>query len=213
MALKTLAQNGKDKAKKSGDIRVVHIDGNKVAAFTAAKAAMARAEADLAEVEPFLKRAGSSEVFADNCRTGRPETKSVKLIDDTGAGVRVTLSAVYPAVNGEVATELFESTLTKTDGSKVDINDYVFQFRKAKFDAKAFIVDDEFNEKVYEAFFNACEAVAKKLKIINPLSTDIVTTVKPDFDTRRYTDFTASAQTAIYEVVPNKTSLTPIVGE
>jgi hypothetical protein len=36
---------------------------------------------------------------------------------------------------------------------------------------------------------------------------------KPDFDKRRYTDFDLSSQVRIYEVVPNKTSITPIVTE
>jgi hypothetical protein len=215
MALKQIKSNGKDVAKKkSSDIKSVYVKGKHIQQFNAAKAALARAEAEIAEIEPILKREGSREVFASRLRSGQDgDTKSVKLIDESGEGVRVTLSSVYPVLSEESAVALFEEALLKADGSKGDVNDYVFQTRKAKFDSKAFIKDGEFNDRAYLAFFKACADAAKALGIDNPLSTEVVVAVKPDFDQKRYSDFDLTAQVRIYETVPNKTSITPIVGE
>lgn len=214
MALKQIKSNGKDATKKaSSDIKSVHVKGKHIQQFNAAKAALARAEAEIAEIEPIIKREGSREVFDANVKTKGCDVKSIKLIDESGEGVRVTLSAVYPALSEDAATALFEEAVLKADGTKVDVNDYVFQTRRAKFDSKAFIKDGDFNEKAYNAFFKACADAAKSLGIENPLSTDVVVAVKPDFDKKRYTDFDLLAQVRIYETVPNKTSITPIVGE
>ena len=213
MALKTIKTNIKDVApKKSGtDIKTVHINGTQIHRFVEAKAEIARAEADIAEIEPFIKREASREVFSMNVLDKSNDTKSVKLVDGTGAGVRVTLSAVYPALAEETVVNLFESIVQKADGSKADVNDYVIQTRKAKFDSKAFLKDGEFCEAHYSAFFKACQTAADKLGIANPMSTEVVVVPKPDFDKKRYSDFDLAAQTRIYEVVPNKTSITPVV--
>jgi hypothetical protein len=213
MALKTIKTNTKDVApKKSGtDIKTVHIKGQAISRFNAAKAEIARAEADIIEIEPFIKREASREVFAMNVLDKTNDTKSVKLVDETGAGVRVTLSAVYPALAEETVVNLFESIVQKADGSKADVNDYVIQTRKAKFDSKAFLKDGEFCEAHYSAFFKACQTVADKFGIANPMSTEVVVVPKPDFDKKRYSDFDLAAQTRIYEVVPNKTSITSVV--
>lgn len=214
MALKQIKTNGKDVTKKSSsDIKSIHIKGKHIQQFNAAKAALARAEAEIAEIEPLIKREGSREVFDANVKAKSGDVKSVKLIDESGEGVRVTLSAVYPVLSEESAVALFEEGVLKADGTKGDVNDYVFQTRKAKFDSKAFIKDGEFNEKAYNAFFKACADVAKNLGLDNPLSTEVVVAVKPDFDKKRYSDFDLAAQVRIYETVPNKTSITPIVGE
>ena len=213
MALKTIKTNSKDvAAKKSGsDIKTIPIAGKLISKFNAAKADIARAAAEILEIEPIIKREGSREVFAMNV-TQSSDTKSVKLVDDTGAGVRVTLSSVYPSLAEETVVNLFESVL-KSDGTKADVNDYVIQTRKAKFDSKAFLKDGDFCETNYAAFFKACQQVADKLGIANPMSTEVVVVPKPDFDKRRYTDFDLFSQVRIYEVVPNKTSITPIVTE
>ena len=214
MALKQIKSNGKDVAKKkSSDIKSVYVKGKHIQQFNAAKAALARAEAEIAEIEPILKREGSREVFDSNVKAKNGDTKSVKLIDESGEGVRVTLSSVYPVLSEESAVALFEEAVLKADGSKGDVNDYVFQTRKAKFDSKAFIKDGEFNDRAYLTFFKACADAAKALGIDNPLSTEVVVAVKPDFDQKRYRDFDLAAQVRIYETVPNKTSITPIVGE
>ena len=215
MALKTIKTNSKDvTAKKSGsDIKTVSIHGNLISKFNTAKSDIARAEAEILEIEPIIKRQGSLEVFAINIAQKSSDTKSIKLVDDTGAGVRVTLSAVYPALAEETIVNLFESSVLKADGTKADINDYVIQTRKAKFDSKAFLKEGDFCETNYAAFFKACQQVADKLGIANPMSTEIVLIPKPDFDKRRYIDFDLSSQVRIYEVVPNKTSITPIVTE
>lgn len=215
MALKTIKTNSKDvTAKKSGsDIKTVSIAGKFISKFNAAKADIARAEAEILEIEPIIKREGSREVFAMNVEQKSSDTKSVKLVDTTGAGVRVTLSAVYPALAEETVVNLFESSVLKSDGTKADVNDYVIQTRKAKFDSKAFLKNGDFCETNYTAFFKACQQVADKLGIANPMSTEVVVVPKPDFDKRRYTDFDLFSQVRIYEVVPNKTSITPIVTE
>jgi len=203
MGLKTIKTNAKDvTAKKSGsDIKTVHIaHARLIQRFNTAKAEIARAEAEIIEIEPIIKREGSREVFAMNVSEKSADTKSVKLVDETGSAVRVTLSAVYPALAEETVVNLFESSVLKNDGTKPDVNDYVIQTRKA-------------NESHYAAFFKACQQVADKLGINNPLSTEVVVVPKPDFDKRRYTDFDLASQVRIYEVVPNKTSITPIIAE
>jgi hypothetical protein len=206
MALKKINGNGKDAAtKKKSDIKVVEVKGKLVQKFNAAKAALSRAESEIKEIEPWIKREGASHVFELNVSARNGDTKSVKLVDESGEGVRVTLSAAYPVLSEENAETLFERALN------VDVNDYVLQTRKAKFDSSAFIKDDAFNEKAYNAFFKACGDVAKSLGIENPLSTEVIIVVKPDFDQKRYTDFDIAQQAMIYEVVPNKTSITPIV--
>jgi len=216
MGLKTIKTNAKDvAAKKSGsDNKTVRISHARlIHRFNTAKAEIARAEAEIIEIEPIIKREGSREVFAMNVSEKSADTKSVKLVDETGSAVRVTLSAVYPALAEETVVNLFESSVLKNDGTKPDVNDYVIQTRKAKFDSKAFLKGGEFCESHYTAFFKACQQVADKLGINNPLSTEVVVVPKPDFDKRRYTDFDLASQVRIYEVVPNKTSITPIIAE
>ncbi len=215
MGLKTIKTNAKDVTakKSSSDIKTVHIaHARLIHRFNTAKAEIARAEAEIIEIEPIIKREGSREVFTLNVSEKSADTKSVKLVDETGSAVRVTLNAVYPALAEETVVNLFESVL-KNDGTKPDVNDYVIQTRKAKFDSKAFLKGGEFCESHYALFFKACQQVADKLGINNPLSTEVVVVPKPDFDKRRYTDFDLASQVRIYEVVPNKTSITPVIAE
>lgn len=176
---------------------IVHI-------YNEARRKLKEAEEAMASVEADLKRAGASAVFKVNSSFNSPALKSVILKDLTGSSIRVTLANQYPALTESAATGLFEAL-------DVDVNDYVVQTVKASFDSKVFLnANGDFRQDVFKTFSTACKQAALIVGVENPLTTTIVNTLKPDFDERRYADFTPEAQVLIYETAPNKTSLTPL---
>jgi len=204
MALKTISANPAESvAKKASSIRVVKVRGQFIEKFVALRNQVDEAEAQMAEIEPRIKDLGVNEIFTDNVRAKTAEVSSVKLEDDSGTQVRVTVSNAYPKFNADQAVELLENVVKVKD-----VNDYLLQTRVAKFDSKVFVKNGEFNQTAYDAFFNAIANVASQLGVNNPLSTEIVVTPKPDFHDRRFREFgTVEAQSALHTVMPTKVSI------
>ena len=222
MPIERIKSNGKDKPKSTKDeILTILVDAKTVdlVKYINAKKAFDAAEATVNELAPAIRKLGATHIFKSNVDSHGigDVTKSIKLQtkpaadskpEDIGT-VRVTVQDKVAKFNDVAAEELFDTTLG------ADANEFLFETRKAKFNSDAFLkkTEDgtEFNQRAYDLFFAACDAVAKKLGIENPLSTDKVVTVKPEFFTARYSRFGADEQMKIYEVIPNTTTITPIV--
>ena len=132
---------------------------------------------------------------------------SVKVIDETGSIINLACKDVYSKVAPEVAESLFER-ITKADGTRADINDYVHEIPQAKFDASGFTAPDgTFKEEEFKAFIEAAATVAARLGIPNPLSIANVVQPKDTFHARRFKDFDARTQAAISESLPNTVAL------
>jgi hypothetical protein len=206
MSLKK-ANIGKKPTKESTpsvDIPTLPVDGAIVRVYNEAHKKFKEAEAQMASLEAELKRTGATAIFRANTVHMAPALKSVILKDATGSSIRVTLANQYPTLKEEAVTHLFEAL-------GADVNDYVVQTVKASFDSKVFLDEDgDFRPEVYKAFDVACKKAALTVGVENPLSSSLINVLKPDFDERRYRDFTFASQAVIYETAPNKTSLSPL---
>jgi hypothetical protein len=205
MAIKKAVVGVSAAPKKSADEIPEHqIDNNWVSRYIAAKKALKEAEDDIKALEPDIKLEAARYVLGQNAKAGSADLKSVKLIDKTGAAVRVTLADQYPELNRTEAEQLFE-------GWSLDVNDYVIETIKAAFDSKVFVQGDEFSQVVYDQFSTAIASVATKLHVPNPLSCKTIVRLKPSFNEKRFQIFTPASQLSIYAALPNKTSIN-IVG-
>ncbi len=216
MPLKKLETKGTATKKASSvPIKVILVEDNdelEIAKFIQAQVALVKAESTIEKLKPAIKRYAAKQVFIANTANGDGNVKSVELKDKDveEANLRVTLADSYPTMEAAKAEAIF-ATVKRKDKKPVDVNDYVHQVRSAVFDNKAFLDGTgAFCDESFNLFFEACEAVAKKLRVPNPLTSAIVTMVKPDFNDRRYKDFGAAEQVMLFEALPNKTSISVV---
>ena len=206
MALKSLKVAVPEKtATKKDEIPAFEVAGNVCSRFNKAKADLKDAEAVVAELEPVVKGVALPNLFEFNVGNPNNPTTSVKIVDGSGAVVRVSFTKRYSAAEVDAAEATFA-------GLGADINLYVQRTVKVAFDNKVFIgADGAFSEKTFNAFKKAIDETAKKLGVASPLSGKEVVEPKPDFHEKRWEAFpTVESQTKLSEALKNAVSLTPV---
>jgi hypothetical protein len=172
------------------------------------------AELKLAKVS--LAKAGSTGVIKHNVSAVEP-VSSVRLyetvkVEETGELARsevvVSFQDRYSVANPEAAESLFEAM-------GKDVNSYVHETAAVKFNSDIFIVNGEFNQKVFDVINasvkKAVEDLVKKKVLpegaVSPLATSTVVVPKPDFHARRFKDFTVEENESITEVLKNTVTI------
>lgn len=210
VAVKTTVAEAPASAPAIPDFDVKKID---IAAYNAAVAAKKEAESTIAKLRPQIMLAGLKNLFDTNLENPKHPVSSVRLRDEEKAVVRVTFQDRYSAPNLAEAEEFFASL-------KLDINDFLQQSVAASFNSGIFVVNGEFNKKVFDSYrivigqttkeLIACGLLAKNTA--SPLDTVPVVQVRDEFHAKRWEAVpTVSGQTALSAVCPNTVMLTPVV--
>lgn len=192
-------------AKAGVSMPEVVVRGTFLQKYYLAAEALKEAEAIVKDLKPQVLKVGVQEVLSLNTEAGTNKYSSVKLIDQTGAEVRVTMQDSYPAADEAAVSDVFDNELITKEGSKADVSDYVLETAKASFDSNVFIRNDEFDQERYDLFYAAIKSVADRLGVPVPLSTKKVVTAKPSFHENRFKQFSLPQQLRINEVLPCKT--------
>jgi hypothetical protein len=195
------------KAAKAKEIEVIRIDGDAAIMFVTTADKIKLLEADKARYEISLKIRGVKEVTEICAAHPDQPVSSVRLVDDAGGMVTVTLKAAYAATTEATAVTLFNSL-------EQDPNDFVQFAIKPKFNEKIFYREDgTFNERVYKAVRLAYTKVVNALVEAGELpvgtvamTEDKVVTVKPDFHQRRWA-LGLAANKAIQESIPAQVAI------
>jgi hypothetical protein len=216
MALKRLKVKMTVPAVKAGDIPVVGIEGDLVAQYNAADKQLKAAKAVMDDLKPEILEVGLNEIFSRSCRDPINPTPTVKLQDDSGKVLRVEFTKRYGQVaeaNLESVEDLFEG-LKGEDGKPVDINTYLQETVDAEFDSSVFLsADGTFQQRVYDEFRKAIEAVSKRLGVDCPLNTKKVVTPKEKFHVERFHRFPdPGLQMQLSGLIPNTNRIVPVNG-
>lgn len=193
------------------EIPAFNVSGNAVDRFVRAAKSKADAEAELAMARDEIVKEGLSRLFRHNISQPEQPSSSVKLVDDTDSRVLVTMQDRYTVKS----VDSFEASCHMVG---VDSGDYFHEVATAKFDDSIFVVQGDFDQAVYRAYYSAVEQATKDLitdgriprgsKV--PLRTAIATVVRDDFHRRRWNDFTTtSLQARINEAIPAVVSVKP----
>jgi len=207
MALKSItAQVVAKPANKKEAAPETTVKGNAISRYVKAYVALKDAKAVVDELRPFVLKDALKFMFNHNSSNPKNPASTVK-VGDAEEVVRVSFQNKYSVADAESVDSVF-SEFGK------DINTYAQETIKVAFDSKVFL-DAEGNTRpeVYEAFRTACEAVATKMKVANPLSSKVVVLPKPNFHEDRWTDFTAEQNARLTEVLPNTVTITPLKSE
>ena len=207
------------KSKKTSSMPSVEVAGMLLKRFSEAKSRLADAAVVVEELEPMVRNKGLSGLFEYNIANPDAPTPSVRLVDDTGARVVVTMQNRYSAINVEAADAVF----TACGG---DINNHLQMTVAAKFDSGIFISAEgtpsagEFSKKIFEAYQTAVDKVTKDLitrgllpvDTVCPLSSAPVASVRAGFHTERWAVYKdASQQESIHEVVKATVTMKAVV--
>lgn len=212
MPLKSLNVALNEQPKKtSSDIKTVTVGGSIVADFNRAAVAAKKAEVAAEEARASVLEIGLPEYFA--VATANPDTppSSVKLQDDTGSVVLLSLTNSYRDVDPEAAEQVLNEF-----GAEIEKHaQYVVA---AKFDDKIFVnANGKFSKKIYEAYRSAIERVTAQLVrdgvlpvgTATPLTGKEVARVFPSFHHDRWSKFTSEQQAEIHRVIPATVALKP----
>lgn len=196
------------------EIPTIEVGGSIVAAYNLAVAAQKKAEAEVKENRPAVEEFGVAEIFRINVDNPTNPITSVKLVDETGAVVRVTSQDRYSAVDPDAVERLFENL------NDADPNEFVQEVVKPAFDAKVFYGQDgNFRDEVFNAYQRAIQKVTTELVAAGKLAAGTGSPLvgkrlfmpKPTFNAQRWSNFpTVEAQTAISSVLTNTVTLTPV---
>ncbi len=222
---------------KKDEIPVIRIDGDTCKRFNEAKKQIKDAEAVVKELQGVIHEQAKTAIFAHNCDPNCLQMlTSVKLQDVSydeeddkhetpipGEVTRVSFTSKYNNCDTEQVDATFSSFAPVPDGKggKVhrDINNYVVETIKAKFDDSVFMdAEGNFDLAAYNKFRTAIEKVAKELgmvdaetgKVKSPLGTQRVLVVKPDFHERRFKDFNEEENFTLSNVLPNTIQCAPV---
>jgi hypothetical protein len=194
------------------DIQTFKIDGNAVLVYNRATAAAKAAEADQKAARPDVVFAGLDNIVTTNTGKIGELSKSVVLMDETGATARVTMVEKYSAANADVVDAMFSKPDMQVKiGNKLSTADDFVQYElKASFDSSVFLnTNGNFDKERYDAFSEAIAKVAAKFNVSSPLSNKQIVQPKPDFHQRRWSLFSASQQKTIQEVLPFTVMVSP----
>ena len=186
-----------------------------VAAYVRSAKALKDAKATLEQIEPYLKANGVEHVFKTNADETNPKARisSVRFADPLEDGVvavspdtvMVTVQDSYPAFDRE-QVEATLAGMTTVEGEPAKVDNYLDWEVVADFDTSVFNGSNgKFDKARYDAFVEAIQKVADKLKVENPLSCGKKRIVKDDFHSRRLVDFTVEDNLALQAVLPAKT--------
>ena len=136
------------------EIPTIEVGGSIVGAYNLAVASQKKAEAEGKENRPAVEEFGVAEIFRNNVDNPTNPITSVKLVDETGAMVRVTSQDRYSAVDPDAVERLFENL------NDADPNEFVQEVVKPAFDAKVFYGQDgNFRDEVFNAYQRAIQKV------------------------------------------------------
>jgi len=215
------------KPKKSGKvIPLVPIVGDKVARYNEAYRTAKNAEQVMTTISAELVEAGVTAVFTNNCKFAndpKAQLSSVKLYDveddkepaPEDADSVPALMVTWTTKAKKMDSAQVNATLTAmvdVDGKKVNANDFVVMGVVASFDTKVFLgADGKFDQARYDAFMDAIDKVAKKLKVPCPLECSKAMMVTSNCHTQRFQKLTLEDNLAMQRVIPTTVSLEPVV--
>ncbi|MBV5345421.1 MAG: hypothetical protein JZU63_07775 [Rhodoferax sp.] len=197
------------KALKKGDIPTILVEGDYPSRYNEAAAIKKSAEELMIDLKPVMLPSALAELFRNNADRPWDAISSVKLQDAAQEVTRVTFMNKYSNTTAPVVEALF-GEIKKKDGKRPDINDYCTRSMVGKFNSAAFQgPDGKFSQERYDEIREALAEVSIRLGIENPLSTEEVVQVLPDFNSRRWMDFDEKTNARITEVIPNQINFVP----
>jgi hypothetical protein len=166
-----------------------------------------RGEEVMEDLRPDVQEIGLNQIFTRSCKRPTTPTTSVKLQDDEGEVLMFTFVNKYKEVaDVDAAEQLFEE-------NDLDINQYVTEGIKAKFDDSVFYdADGNFQMEIYDDVRKAIQTIVSKRQLAkNPLETAKVVKLKPTFHVERFAIMPkVETQLQAFEVLPNTVMLKPV---
>lgn len=204
MALKTLnvKTNAEGSKSKKDNVPSTVIASDLITRLNEADTAAKDAKALRDELALQVREIGLDALVKFNVQAPVNPVTSMKVIDEDGEVARIAFTEKYGNPNLEQLNAAFE-------GMSKDINEYVLQTVKAKFNTAIFVdKDGNFNEGKFNAYMEAMAKLAQKFGDVNPLATETVVAPKPNFHANRWGQFTAEQQKTLIEVLPNTITVT-----
>ena len=172
---------------------------NFVRSINAAKEATATAN----KAKEALREVADRAYFERVCEDRRT-IPSIELVDSTGAVATYTSQNKYSLTDVDTVNKLFKELHRKADN-------YCVEVVSASFDSSLLMGEDgTLNVDLFEAYFDAIDAVANRFKVKNPLVSTTAVKVKPDFHEKRSSEFTASQNLSISGTLSNTVTLTAV---
>jgi hypothetical protein len=168
------------------------------------------AQAEMDELAPELKDTGLQYVFKHNCVTKdcpKQQIKSVNLVEPKGDGeevVQFTWTTKTLKMDSEVVTAYFKSRLPG-----LNVNDYAEWVINADFDKDVFVVGGKFDQRRFDRFRAAIQAVAEELGVTNPLSFSKEFKATAEACDIRFQQLNAVQNLALHDVMPTSLMLKP----
>jgi hypothetical protein len=164
------------------------------------------AEAEMKELGDEIRAIGLDEIFTRSCKHPMEPTTTVRLQDRSQEIVRVEFINSYKEVAALPKLEkLFKS-------EKLDINNFIQESVKAKFDDSVFYDDEgEFDAEIYEEIREALQSVVdSRPGMENPLQTSKIIKPKDSFHAERFAAFPHPEQQAdLFDAAPNTVRIIP----
>jgi hypothetical protein len=200
MPIKSIGVSTTAKRKPSSEQPELVVSDALITGFIETSARSDQVDAELAAAKTALITSALPKYF-DLCANHNAMFSTVVLagVDDngqtTGDSVKMTLQNKYPVVDRSKATALFS-------GMSKDPGDFCDETVDVKFNSKIFTVNGTFNTSLFLAMNNAVSKVARDFGVENPLVSETVIRVKPDFHASRVASFTPKQNLAIQESIP-----------
>jgi len=196
--------------KSTSDIVVVPVTGTALAEYVEHDAAEKSAAAGKKQLRGGIERVGIDKIYEHNVQTPEIPATTAKLIDEAGNAVNVSFTKAYKEVDRPAALSALASL------GVTDPNPYLQENVAISFDTSIFLdAKGELRQDLYIAMMEAIEGIALDHKVASPFSSRKVTTVRPDFHTKRWSIKGKTVldpvqiQAALSKTFVNTVSLTP----